>query len=56
VTRHGQGRVSFHVGHSPTIFLCGQGLTRTNIKGLWWGKVRMYQLATPIFSNWGPPT
>ena len=33
-----------------------KGQTRPNVKGIWWGRVHMRQLATAIFSNPRPPT
>ena len=29
---------------------------RPNVEGIWWGRVCMCQLITPIFSHLGPPT
>ena len=49
-------RMSLHAGRSPTKFWWEIGQTHPNVNGIWWGRVRIWQLATLIFWNPSPPT
>ena len=44
------------MGRSPTIVECDEEQTRPNVEEIWWGRVPLCELATPIFSNPGPRT